>query len=325
MRRREFMALSLGAASMAFAERHGRGEEFARLKRLGIILDGNRTPSIEGLVQGMHELGHVEGKDYLADWRFADGRYVRFPAFAQDFVRLKIDAIFVATAAAVAAVQGVTRSIPIVMGYSVDPVGNHLVARLDRPGGNVTGMASSGETPWPKQIELIEAVLPDLARIGILLNPEGSDYSDVQSSILAVAEKRGLSPVWADARRPADLIRAFEMFARQGVTAAIVTDDPYFFAQQEKIAELALAHRVAAICGQREFVQAGALMSYGESLKESYRRAASFVDRIFKGGKAGELPIEAVPRRLVISRRTATSLGIMIPPAVWAIADETID
>jgi putative ABC transport system substrate-binding protein len=324
MRRREFMALLLGASSVAFPERQGRAEEFTGLKRLGIILEGNRTPSSEGLVQGMHELGHVEGKDYLAEWRFADGRYVRFPAFAQDFVSRKIDVIFVGTAAAVAAVQGVTRTIPIVMGYSVDPVGNHLVASLARPGGNVTGMASSGEVPWPKQMELLQAVLPQLARIGVLLNPEGSDYSDTQSSILAVAEKMALSPVWADARRSADLARAFEMFARQGVTAALVTDDPYFFAQQEKLAELALAHRVATMCAQREFVAAGALMSYGESLKESYRRAASFIDRIFKGGKAGELPIQAVPHRFVINRQTAATLGIAIPPAVNAIADETL-
>src|SRR5262249_24951429 len=213
MRRREFMALLLGASSTAFPERQGRTEEIARLKRLGIILEGNRTPSIEGLVQGMHELGHVEGKDYLAEWRFADGRYVRFPTFAQDFVNRKIDVIFVGTAAAVAAVQGVTRAIPIVMGYSVDPVGNHLVGSLGRPGGNVTGMASSGEAPWPKRIELLGAVLPQLGRIGILLNPEGSDYSDVQNSILAITERMALSTIWADERGPAGLVRELVMIA----------------------------------------------------------------------------------------------------------------
>jgi ABC-type uncharacterized transport system substrate-binding protein len=326
MRRRELIVLLSGAATSSILwTLTARTQEPAKLRRVGIILGGSRTPPIDGFLQGMRELGYVAGRDYVADWRAADGRFARFSGFAQDFVRLKVDVILLETAAAVDAVRQVTRTIPIVMGYSIDPVGNRLVASLTRPGANVTGMAGSTEDTSPKQLELLKAVVPNLARVGILLNPESSDYSEVQTKMQAAAEKAGLALVWVDARNPQGIDRAFAVFANQRVEAVIITDDRYFFTQQERIVGHALKHRLPSIYPQRDYVQVGGLMSYGESLKEFYRRAASFVDRIFKGARPAELPIEQVARQLVINRKTAAALGMAIPPDVYAFAGEVIE
>jgi putative ABC transport system substrate-binding protein len=326
MRRREFITLIGGAvASSMLGTRAARAQEPARLRRVGIILGGSRTPPIDGFLQGMGELGYVAGRDYVAEWRFADGRYTRFPDFAQDFVRLKVDAIFLGTAAAVEGVRQVTNTIPIVMGYSIDPVRNRLIASLTRPGANITGMAGSTEDSSPKQLALLQAVVPSLARVGVLLNPESSDYSDVSTKLQAAAARAMLALVRVDARNPQGIDRAFTDFAGERVEAVLVTDDAHFFAQQERVAALALKHRLPSIYPERDYVRAGGLMSYGESLKEGYRRAASFVDRIFKGAKAAELPIEPVPRQWVINRKTAAVLGLTIPPEVYAAADEVID
>jgi putative ABC transport system substrate-binding protein len=322
MRRREFITLLGGAAtSSVLGTPAARTQEPAKLWRVGIILGGSRTPPIDGFLQGMHELGYVAGRDYVADWRAADGRFARFPVFAQDFVRLKADVILLETAAAVDAVRQVTRTIPIVMGYSIDPVGSRLVASLARPGGNVTGLAGSTEDTSPKQLELLKAVVPNLSRVGVLLNPESSDYSEVQTKMQVAAEKAGLALVWVDARNPQGIDRAYMVFAGQRVEAVVITDDRYFFTQQDKLAGHAQRLRLPSIYPQRDYVEAGGLMSYGESLKEFYRRAASFVDRIFKGARPGELPIEQVASQVVINRKTAAALGMAIPDA---FADEVI-
>src|SRR6516164_1640413 len=207
MRRREFITLlgTLAVPGPVLWTAAVRAEVAAKLWRVGIILEGTRNRTIDGFSQGMHEFGHAEGKDYLADWRFANGRYTRFPDFAQDFVRLKADVIFVETAAAVEPVRQVTRAIPIVMGYSIDPVGSRLVASLARPGGNVTGMAGSREPAWPKQIELLRLAFPKLSRLGILLNPENSDYPELMMRFEAATNDAHAAPVFADARDPASL------------------------------------------------------------------------------------------------------------------------
>jgi putative ABC transport system substrate-binding protein len=325
MRRREFIALFGGAATSSVLEtRVARTQEPAKVWRVGIILAGSRTPPIDGFLQGMRELGYVAGRDYLTDWRAADGRFTRFPGFAQDFVRLKVDVILLETASAVETVRQVTRTIPIVMGYSIDPVGSRLVTSLARPGANVTGLAGSTDDASPKQLELFKAVVPNLSRVGIPLNPEGPDYSDVQAKMQAAAESAGLALVWVDARNPQSIDRAFMVFAGHRVEAVIIADDRYFFTQQEKLAGQALKHRLPSIYSQRDYVGVGGLMSYGESLKEFYRRAATFVDRIFKGARPAELPIESVARQLVINRKTAAALGMAIPPDVYALANEVI-
>jgi putative ABC transport system substrate-binding protein len=324
VRRRDIIAL-FGGAAAALAGQSAALAQPEKIWRVGVIAGGIRTPAYDGFLQGMRDFGYVAGKDYLVDWRFADGRYGRFATFAQEFVRLKTDVIFLGTAAAVDLVRQVTRTIPIVLGYSTDPVGSGLVTSLARPGGNITGLASSPDDSAAKHIELLAAVVPNLARVGLLLNPESSDYADVLQQTQAAADKAGVALVWADARRPAEIDNAFAAFVRQRVEAMKLAEDPFFFIQQQRLVDLSLAKKLPAIFAERDYVLAGGLMSYGESMKDFYRRAASFVDRIFKGARAGDLPMEQPPPTLVINRKAARALSLTLPPQVLAQAAEVIE
>jgi putative ABC transport system substrate-binding protein len=273
----------------------------------------------------MRELGYVSGRDYTVDWRFADGRFTRIPGFAEEFVKLKADVIFVGTPAAVEPVRQVTKSIPIVMGYSTDPVGAGFAASMTRPGGNVTGLATTADDPVPRRLELLAAVVPGLARVGLLQNPDNANYAPVLRSTQAAAAAAGLTIVPVDASDPPQIAEAFATFARERVQAVNVSSDTLFLRDHWRLAELTLRQRLPAIFAQSEYATAGGLMSYGESLFEFYRRAASFVDRIFKGAKPGELPIEQPTKlTLVINRRTANALGVKIPQEVYGQADQVI-
>src|SRR5262249_34717288 len=269
--------------------------------------------------------GRAAGLYSVADCRSAGGRYGRFSPFAQDLVARKADVIFLGNAAAVDLVRQVTRTIPIVMGYSTDPVAAGYVTSLARPGGNVTGLASSPDDSSTKHFELLAAVVPGLKRVGVLLNPESSDYADALAGLQAAAGKARLDLAWVDARAPLELDTAFATFANQRIEAVKVTDDLFFYNQQQRLAALALKQRLPAIYPDRDYVQSGGLISYGENLRDFYRRAASFVDRIFKGARAGDLPIEQPPRQIAINRKTAAALGLTIPAPVLTAASEVID
>jgi putative ABC transport system substrate-binding protein len=328
MRRREFLSLLGGAtaAPLVLWPRAARAQQGGKLWRIGIVVGGVRTPAYDGFLQGMRELGYVAGRDYFADWRFADGRYSRMTGFAEEFVRLKADVIFVGTGAAVDPVRQVTRTIPIVMGYSTDPVGSGIVTSIARPGGNITGMASSADDASPKQLELLATVVPGLTRVGLLQNPDSPNYAPILKGMQNAALAAGLALVPIDARDLQELDDAFAALMRERVQAVMVMPDAFFFRQPQRLAELALQHRLPAIFPQREYVDAGGLMSYGENLKEFYRRAAAFVDKIFKGARPADLPIEQPTRpSLVVNRKTADALGLKIPPRVYALADEVIE
>lgn len=211
------------------------------------------------------------------------------------------------------------------MGYSTDPVGNGFVASLARPGGNTTGLAGSSDDSAPKQLELL-AIVPKLSRVAILTNPDNPNSPAVMKSVRSAAEKAGLLVVPVEARSPQQIEDAFAALAKQSVAAVMVGNDAMFFVQRQQLAQLALSNRVASIFPLREYAAAGGLMSYGESLEEFYRRAASFVDKIFKGAKPGDLPIEQPTRfNLVINRKTADALGLAIPPQLYIFADEVIE
>jgi putative ABC transport system substrate-binding protein len=262
----------------------------------------------------MHELGYVDGKDFVIEWRSVEGRYERIPEIAAEFVRLKVDVIVTGLSAALPILKQAVTTIPIVMAYSTDPVGNGLVASLVRPGGNITGLASSSDDSSPKQLELLASVVPNVSRIGVLGNPATSNYSSVLKSAQGAAKKVGLSIVPMEARSPQEIENAVVALAKERVRAAMFPGDAVFFGQQQRIAELALANHLATMFAQREYVLAGGLMSYGENLADFFRRAASYVDKIFKGAKPGELPIEQPTRfDLVINRKTADALGVTIP------------
>jgi putative tryptophan/tyrosine transport system substrate-binding protein len=315
LRRREFFGF-LGGAAGAFAAPHGTcAQQSPKVWHIGIVVEGMRSAAYDGFLQGMSDLGYVAGTNYLIDWRFADGRYLRTMELVGDFTKLNIDLIFLGSPAMIYPVRQATHTIPIVMGYSTDPVGNGFVPNLAHPGGNITGVASSGEDWSPRQLALLAATVPKLARVGLIQNPESSSYSSALKSMQAAAQTAGLELAPLDARVPQEIDAAFEALGRAQVGALVVAADRFFLTQQQRFADLALKYRLPTMFAERSFVEAGGLMSLGESLKGFYRHAASYVDKIFKGARPGDLPVEQLSLLdLVVNRKTATDLGLMLPP-----------
>jgi putative ABC transport system substrate-binding protein len=329
MRRRDFISLLggsvLGTAAAACPPA-ARAQQPAKVRRIGIVVEGMRSAAYDGFLQGMDELGYVAGKDYLIDWRFADGRYLRILDLVGDFAKLNIDVIFLGSPAMVYPVRQATRTIPIVMGYSVDPIASGFVSSLSHPGGNITGLASSGEDTSAKQLELLAAVVPNLTRVGLLQNPENSNSSSILKRTQAAARMASLDLVPVEARVPQDIDEAFQVLSRERVGAVEVSSDRFFLTQQRRFTELALKYRLPSIFAERSYVEAGGLMSLDESLKDFYRHAAAFVDKIFKGARPGDLPIEQLSLfDLAVNRKTAQELGVALPPRANFSAYEVID
>ena len=325
MKRREFIAGLGGAAAWPLMARAQQGR---KVRRIGLLSGASRegaSGNIDAFLQGMRELGYVEGRDFITDLRFADGNYERFTELAAELVQLKPDVIVTGTTAAIRTLQRATTTIPIVLANSTDPVGNGFVASLARPGGNITGLSGSSEDTSPKQLELVASVVTDISRIGLLGNPASAVYADVRQSAQTAAQNVGLTLISVEARNPQEIDRAFAALDNQRVQAFIAAADAVFFTQRRQIAELALRNRLPSMFSQREYAQAGGLMSYGENLSEFFRRTASFVDKIFKGAKPSDLPIEQPARfNLVINRKTADALGLTIPSSLYIFADEVI-
>ena len=274
----------------------------------------------------MRELGYIEGRNLVIEWRFAEGKYELISALAAELVRLNVDVIVVVTPSAVRPLQGMTTTIPIVMGFSTDPVGNGFATSLARPGGNVIGLASSSDDASPKQLELLTMVVPGLSRVGVLMNPGSLNSLPVMKSVQMAAQNGGLSIVPVEAANTQEIGAAFATLTKERVGAVMTAPDAFFNSNLKLIAELAISHRMPSIYSQGEYSEAGGLMSYGESLREFLRRAASFVDKIFKGAKAADLPIEQPTKfTLVINRKTANTLGLTIPQQLLMFAERVIE
>jgi putative ABC transport system substrate-binding protein len=325
--RRELLAaLGGGAAAWPLAAKAQQAGKVWRIGYLSAVSRESSSRSYAALQQGMRELGYVEGKDFVIEWRSVEGKYERFPEIVAELVRLKLDVIVTGVTAALPALQRATSTIPIVMAYSTDPVGNGLVASLVRPGGNITGLAGSSDDSSPKQLELLTTVVPSASRIGLLGNPDTETYSSVLKSAKDAAQKVGLSVVPIEARNLQEIELAFAALAKERVPAVMVASDAIFFGQRQRVAELALNNRLPTMFSLREYAEAGGLMSYGENVADFFRHSAFYVDKIFKGAKPGELPIEQPTRfNLVINRKTADALGVTIPPQLYIFADEVID
>jgi putative tryptophan/tyrosine transport system substrate-binding protein len=326
VKRREFITLLGGAVAAWPLAAHAQSA--GGMRRIGFLGGGTVSlqPIYNGLLQGMRELGYREGKDFVVEWRLAEGQYERFTEFAAEMVRLKVEVIVVSTPAGIRPTQQATSTIPIVMGYSTDPIGSGFVTSLARPGGNVTGLASSLDDIVPKQIELLASAVPGLSRVGLLVNPGNPNTPPVLKSAQATARQTGFVLVAVEAQTPSELEVALVTLTKERVGAVIVIADAFFNSQRRRLVELALQARLPTMFGQREYAQEGGLMSYGESLFEFYRRAASYVDRIFKGAKPADLPIEQPTLfKLVINRKTADALGVTIPPQLYIFADEVIE
>ena len=324
--RRKLLAALAGAAAWPIAAPAQQASKLWRICYLSAVSRESSSRSYAALQQGMRDLGYVEGKDFVLEWRSVEGKYEQFSEIIAELVRLKVDVIVTGVTAALPALQRETTTIPIVMAYSTDPVGNGLVSSLGHPGGNITGLAGSSDDSSPKQLELLTTVVPNASRIGLLGNPDTETYSSVLKRVQDAAQKVRLFIVPIEARNPEEIENAFAAIAKERMSAVIVASDAILFGQRQRIAELALNNRLPTMFSLREYAEAGGLMSYGENIADFFRRSAFYVDKIFKGARPGDLPIEQPTRfNLVINRKTADVLGVTIPPQLYIFADEVIE
>jgi ABC-type uncharacterized transport system substrate-binding protein len=280
---------------------------------------------IEALRQGLRELGYVEGKNIVIEYRYAEGKLDRLPALAAELVRLKVDIIVSAGPQSTRAVKEATVTIPIVMAFDFDPVGNGFVASLARPGGNITGLSTLAPEISGKQLELLKEIVPGLSRVVILGNSTDPGNAQVVGETERAAVALGVHHLYLDVRAPADIETAFRA-ARKGRADAVLSLSSFLFISQRKqLVDLAVKSRLPAIYDRREYVEDGGLMSYGVSQPDLFRRAATYVDKILKGAKPADLPVEQ-PKKFdfIINLKAAKQIGLTIPPNVLARADRVI-
>ena len=299
----------------------------AQPPRVGVLRTQSRDAldsAAEGLRQGLRELGYVEGQNILLEYRWAGGKPERLPALAAELVRLKVDVIVTGGEQAILAAKQATPTIPIVMGASNDPVGAGLVASLARPGGNITGMTILSPELSRKRLELLKEVLPRASRVAVLFNPAFPGTALDLRQTRDAARTLGLALHEVKVQRPAEFEAAFAT-ARDRTDALIPLADPFFTAHHARIVDLARKYRLPGIYNWKEYVAAGGLMSYGPSLRELYRRAATHVDKILKGDKPGDLPVEQPTTfELAINLSTAKTFGLTLPPSLMARVDQVI-
>ena len=298
-----------------------------RIGFLSVTSPSDRPPLLAAFRQGLRELGWVEGQNIVIDYRYAEDRVDRLPDLAAELVRLKVDIIIASggTQAATAA-KNATGTIPIVMIAVRDPVGTGLIASLARPGGNVTGTSGyAGLEIVAKQLELLKETVPEIRRVAILSNPANAYHQLAIREVNVAARSLGVQLQLLEARGPNEFDGAFAAMANERVGALLVVSDVIFNAHQTRLADLAARSRLPAAYGVRESVEAGGLMSYGPSFLDLHRRAASYVDKILKGAKPADLPVEQPTKyELVINMKTAKALGLTISQSVLLRADEVI-
>ena len=321
------MALALGVlCALPAAE----GQQPQRMARIGYLEFGSAAPGsprLEAFRQGLRERGWVEGQNLAIEVRYGEGKQDRLPKLAVDLVNLKVDLIFASTTPAALAAKQATTTIPIVIGFVADPVGSGLVPRLARPGGNITGWTHlAGLELNAKRLEILKEAVPGAVRIGALWNPanpiHGPSLKEVEAAALRL--KVQLHPMGV--QDPEKLQGAFSAMAQERVQALTVPPDGMFLAHQALIIDLAAKHRIPTMYGVRELPEAGGLMAYGVNLPEMYRHGALFVDKILKGAKPADLPVEQPTNfELIINLRTAKALDLTIPRSLLNRADQLIE
>ncbi len=325
MNRRAFLAaLGVGAVAVPLAA----GAQQTKVPRIGVLANV-RSPGTEGFERGLRELGYVEGKNILIEWRLAGGKFERLPELAAELVRLKMDVILAPAPAYASAAKQATSTIPIVFAIVPDPVADEFVVSLARPGGNITGLSSLGNPQMvAKRLELLKQTVPAVRRIAVLLDTTGpaNRVTETLSALEAAARSLRLELRIVRVGGAKELGRAFDTMLRDRPGALLpVPTTPLFYTQRERIVELAARSRLPAIYETNEFVHAGGLMSYGPSYPDLMRRAAGYVDKILKGAKPGDLPVEqASTFELVLNMKTAKALGLTIPQSVLLRVTELI-
>jgi putative ABC transport system substrate-binding protein len=280
---------------------------------------------VQAFRQGLLDAGDVEGRDVAIEWRSANGDYARIPELAADLVERKVDVIVVEGTLATQAVKRATSTIPIVMAVVADPVGSGLVPNLAHPGENVTGLSMMITDLSAKQLQLLKEAIPRLTRVAVLWNPATPYHPKVVEDLKAVAPSLSIDLVFVGVRTPEQFGPAFSAFSRAHVQALYVANDAFFFHHRTTLLKLASKARLPVIYEERNFPDAGALMSYGPNIADLYRRSAGYVDKILKGAKPAGLPIEQPTKlELVVNLKTAKALGITIPESILLRADEVI-
>ena len=329
MRRREFITLLGGtAAAWPLAVRAQRPE--GRVYRVGYLSIGSREQTLHYIAafeEGLRRLGYRVGENVTVEYRFANGEMERSPALAADLVRLGVDVIVSGSNPTTLAAMKATATIPIVMANSADPVSAGLVASLARPGGNVTGFAQDpGDGIFGKRLELLKETLPNLSRVGILLNPDFAPNRNRLTSMKETAQVLGLTLVPVEVRGLDALEKAFATMVEERTQALVVLGDGVLYDYRGQISVVALRNRLLAISGAKQFAEAGLLLHYGVDFPGQFRRSASFGDKIFKGAKPADLPVEQPTKfELVINLKTAKALGVVVPPSLLLRADEVIE
>jgi len=328
MPRRGFMAIIAGGLLLAAPLAAG-AQQAGKVYRIGILETRSavlNATNLDAFRQGLRALGYAEGQNLEITYRSSDGRDERFPGLAGELVRLKMDVILTRGTPAALAAKSATRTIPVVMASSGDPVGSGLVASLGRPGGNVTGLSSYDVEIHAKRLDLLREVRPRLTRVAGLFNMGNPVLPLAWKEVQRAAGSLGIQAQLLDVRRPEDLPRAFDAAAKERAEALIVGLDGLTQGNLRRIAELAAKHRLPSIYATRDYAELGGLIIYGVSDRHQYQRAATFVDKILKGATPGDLPIEQPDTfELVINLKTAKALGLTIPPSLLQRADQVIE
>jgi putative ABC transport system substrate-binding protein len=329
MRRREFIALA-GGASVAWPLSARAQQSTTRVYRVGSLATPSREQDLDyirAFEEGLRSLGYRIGENVLIEYRFADGELERLPALAAELVRIGVDVMVTSANASTVAAMKATTTIPIVMALGVDPIGAGLVASLARPGGNVTGLAvDTGSEIFGKRFELLKEILPDLSRVGILWNPDFAPNRTRMTSMGETARALGLTPIPVEARGLNELEPAFATMVRERAHAFVMLGDGVLLHYRGQIGSVALKDRLPAASALRQDAEAGLLLAYEADFSDLYRQAAGCVDRIFKGGKPADQPIQQPTKfQLVVNIRTAKALGLEIPATLLARADEVIE
>ena len=320
-----FALLALGAAPFA-----AEAQQAAKIARIGYLATNRATsPHLrEAFLQGLRDLGYVEGRNVVIEYRDAEGKVERLPALAAELVALKVDVIVASGTLAALAAKQATRTLPIVFSPAGDPVGSGLVTSLARPGGNVTGLSAFAPELVGKRLELLKQAVPGVSRVAVLWQPGAFGERvemDTLKRVEVAARDLGVPLQFVEARGPADFDRAFSDMTRARAGALTVLASNMFNSERRRLVELAAEKRLPALYSARELVDAGGLMSYGANLADLNRRAATYVDRILKGTKPADLPVEQPTKfELIINLKTAKALGLTIPQSVLGRADEVI-
>jgi putative ABC transport system substrate-binding protein len=326
VKRREFITL-IGSVSVAWPLA-ARAQQAASPRHIGVLLVGLSPDSkeVRNFRLGLRDAGYFEGRDVVIEWRLANGDYDRVPELVADLVRSKIDVMVMDSTIGTEVAKRGTSTIPIVMALVHDPVGSGLVDSLAHPGGNVTGLSMMAMELYPRRLQLLKELNPQLTRVAVFWNPGHPIHAKVVKELRAVAPSLSIELSFAAVQRPEQFDQAFSDITRANAQVLYVIDDPTFFAHRTILLKLASAARLPTIHDLRRWPEAGALMSYGPNLYDLFRLSATYVDRILKGTSPADLPVEQPTKfELVINLRTAKTLGLTIPDKLLALADDVIE